>query len=411
MRIVVHDYSGHPFQIQLSRELARRGHVVQHVYFADFQTPKGALSLRADDPSTLTITGVSLGEPFRKNTFVQRRSQEIRYGKQVADIISAFQPDVVFSSNSPLDAQRLIQKAARAAKDAAFVFWVQDLYGEAIRKILTRKLHFVGALIAAYYLRLERTLLSRSAHVICISSDFETLLRGYGVDAGTVTVIENWAPLEDMPLLPKDNAWSRKVGLSKTGNIVYSGTLGYKHNPDLLLRLALETDGEVNVFSEGAAADWLRLEAGKRGLSNLKVHPWVSFEDLPAMLASADIAVAIIEPDAGIYSVPSKVLTYMSVGRAILASIPPENLAARILARETAGLVAPPADAEVFVDYAKKLLADSALREQLGANARSYAENKFDIRGLGDRFEGISIRAMAKRGRVGIPADTVSAAV
>ncbi len=30
MRILVHDYSGHPFQAQLSRELARRGHDVVH---------------------------------------------------------------------------------------------------------------------------------------------------------------------------------------------------------------------------------------------------------------------------------------------------------------------------------------------------------------------------------------------
>ena len=43
MRIVVNDYSGHPFQIELSRELARRGHKVLHLYSAEFQTPKGDL--------------------------------------------------------------------------------------------------------------------------------------------------------------------------------------------------------------------------------------------------------------------------------------------------------------------------------------------------------------------------------
>ncbi|RYJ01060.1 MAG: glycosyltransferase WbuB, partial [Actinomycetales bacterium] len=30
MKVVVHDFSGHPFQVQLSRELARRGHDVVH---------------------------------------------------------------------------------------------------------------------------------------------------------------------------------------------------------------------------------------------------------------------------------------------------------------------------------------------------------------------------------------------
>src|SRR5450631_3453912 len=42
-RILLNDYCGHPFQVELSRELARRGHEVLHVYSADDQTPKGDL--------------------------------------------------------------------------------------------------------------------------------------------------------------------------------------------------------------------------------------------------------------------------------------------------------------------------------------------------------------------------------
>ena len=45
LRILVSDYSGHPFQVQLSRELARRGHEVIHSYSAGFQTPKGNLAI------------------------------------------------------------------------------------------------------------------------------------------------------------------------------------------------------------------------------------------------------------------------------------------------------------------------------------------------------------------------------
>ena len=38
MRILVHDYAGHPFQVQLSRALAQRGHDVLHAYCASLQT-------------------------------------------------------------------------------------------------------------------------------------------------------------------------------------------------------------------------------------------------------------------------------------------------------------------------------------------------------------------------------------
>lgn len=51
MRILICDYSGHPFQVELSRGLAARGHAVLHLHFADFQTPKGNLRVLPGEAS------------------------------------------------------------------------------------------------------------------------------------------------------------------------------------------------------------------------------------------------------------------------------------------------------------------------------------------------------------------------
>ena len=75
LKIVVHDYAGHPFQVQLSRELASRGHLVSHLYAASIQTPRGALTRRDDDPTGLEIEGISVSEPFQKQGFVSPRSR------------------------------------------------------------------------------------------------------------------------------------------------------------------------------------------------------------------------------------------------------------------------------------------------------------------------------------------------
>ena len=42
MRVLVHDFSGHPFQVELSRELARRGHEVTHSYCPAWVSGKGS---------------------------------------------------------------------------------------------------------------------------------------------------------------------------------------------------------------------------------------------------------------------------------------------------------------------------------------------------------------------------------
>ncbi|RMF52223.1 MAG: glycosyltransferase WbuB, partial [Bacteroidetes bacterium] len=53
MRILVHDYAGHPFQVQLSRALARRGHDVLHAYCGSLpNTAHGIMHRLDEDPPT-----------------------------------------------------------------------------------------------------------------------------------------------------------------------------------------------------------------------------------------------------------------------------------------------------------------------------------------------------------------------
>ena len=56
MRILVHDYAGHPFQVQLSRELARRGHDVLHLYCSSTHTPRGDLARASGRPARASMS-------------------------------------------------------------------------------------------------------------------------------------------------------------------------------------------------------------------------------------------------------------------------------------------------------------------------------------------------------------------
>src|SRR5690606_41233874 len=80
MRILVHDFAGHPFQVQLSRSLAQRGHEVVHAYCASLQTtPRGALEPQPDDPAGFRVEPISLRHPITKYSFVRRWGQENVY--------------------------------------------------------------------------------------------------------------------------------------------------------------------------------------------------------------------------------------------------------------------------------------------------------------------------------------------
>ncbi|MBI3506776.1 MAG: glycosyltransferase [Proteobacteria bacterium] len=387
MRILVHDYPGHAFPVQLSRALAAHGHTVRHLSFPEFEAPKGPLARRADDPANFETAFLDLGTPFAKHSFVKRWRQERALGELAADAVRGWKPEVVLAGNAPIDVQAGTLRGARDA-NAAFVYWLQDIVGIAMRRILGQKLSLPGTLVGMAYEWREKRLLRASDAVVAITADFEPMLAAWGVDPACTHVIENWAAREDLAIAPRDNAWAREHGLTDKHVFLYSGTLGLKHDPSLLLDLASANPGSIVVVnSEGRGADWLR--ANGTVAANLRVLPFQPFARMGEVLASADILVAVLEPDAGIFSVPSKVLTYLCAGRPLLLAVPPANLAARIVTRAGAGLAADPGDRAGFLAAAARLAGDPTLGAAMGAKALDYAAKTFDIAAIAARFETI----------------------
>ena len=392
MRILVHDYVGHPFQVQLSRELARRGHEVLHLYCSSFVTPHGELTVRDDDPPGFNCRAIGLTQTIPKTNFYRRLRLEMQYAPKLAAACERFQPDVVISANTPSIPQlRLARSCAR--NGTRFVSWIQDVYGLAAYRLLGQKVPVVGHAVGRYFLVLDQWSARLSDAIVVITSDFTSLLAQWGIDSQRIHVIHNWAPLEDMPLRPRENAWSSQHILGKGARFIYSGTLAMKHNPALLLELARmlhrDSSGELLVVSEGAGVEWLAEKAASENLRSLRCLGFQPFEKLPDVLGSADVLLAILEPDAGVFSVPSKVLSYFCAGRPVLLAVPHENLAAKIVVESGAGFVVEPSDLAGFCAQAQQLIQSPESRERCGSAAREYAETHFDIRRIGKRFEAV----------------------
>ena len=395
LRVLIHDFAGHPFQIDLSRALARRGHTVQHVYCGSYTSGKGRL--QAGNTDNLSVVPIAAGDSFARYSPVRRISQEAAYGRRFTRVASTFRPDVVLACNVPLVAKSVAASWCRR-EGVPWVFWVQDLHSLAMSAEAERRAGSLGRRVGATFEALERRLLRQATGVVSITDDFTPMLAGWGVDPSACTVIENWAPLSDLPTRPRDNAWRRRHGLEDRFLYLYTGTLGLKHRPELLYRLAQQRagDADVVVISEGMGEARLRELMRLRPLPNLHLLPFQPIEEYPDILAAADVLVALLEPAAGTFSVPSKVLSYLCAGRPILAAIPPENLAARTVERAGAGLVVDSTDEESFLIAAKQLRVDEPLRAAQGRAARAYAEATFDTAVIADRFEEVIERAVGR---------------
>jgi colanic acid biosynthesis glycosyl transferase WcaI len=388
LRLVIHDYSGHPGQLHLSRELARRGHQVEHQYCASYTTGRGATERRDGDPESFVVRAIELSDEFARYSPVARLCQELQYAWMATRAILGARPDVAVLSNIPLLSLFLLTLSLRMRR-VRYVFWQQDVYSEAIRVIARDRLGRLGCLVGWVARCAERQVARDAAAVVPISDTFIEQLDDWRVQSSTVHVVPNWGAIDEMPLRSRDNAWAHANGLVGVPVVMYAGTLGLKHDPSLLMRLARSapTGSRMVVVSEGRGREWLESEAGET--PGLMLFDYQPYERLPDMLASADVLLVVLENDASRYSVPSKVLNYFCAGRPVLALLPPDNAVANMIEAAGAGLVVAPGDANAAANALRSLLSCPATRDRMGNAARRYAERTFDVTRIGDRFESL----------------------
>lgn len=355
MRILIHDYAGHPFQFDLSRELARRDHDVLHVYTSSSGGPKAGFE-EAGTPSLRVRNIVS--EAVNKEQFFRRRQQESRYGDKVTSLLSKWNPDIVVSANTPLEAQKKVIKWTES-NGIPFIFWLQDILSVAAKLILAKRIGPLSYLIYLYFKAVEKKILLNSNHIIPISEDFIPILESWSVIPENITVIPNWAPIEDIPALEKHNDFSLQHQLVDKFVVLYSGTLGMKQNPGLILRVAeILRDNSDIVFvvaSEGSGMEFLKQSVPTGGLENLILLPFQPYEVFPQFLASASVILTILETSAGVFSVPSKVWSGFCTSRPALLVVPKANLAARVTEAAGAGIIVSENIEENLVSAIKKV--------------------------------------------------------
>lgn len=395
MRILVHDFAGYSFPVQLSRQLAARGHYVTHIHSVGLDGPKGRLRASETDSERLQIRGIPLSKSFRKYSAFRRFATQRKYAHHMRAIISRERPDVVLSADTPIDIQAELLWHCRR-NNIGFVHWVQDIYCSAIDFFLKKTLGGLSRSLSFPFKRLEIAVANQSNSTVVISPEFRDLYVNWGVPTSKIDVIENWAPLEELPAHVRQNAWSSAQGLNNHKVFLYSGTLGLKHLPNLLYVLAktLGATCKVVVVSEGVGREYLEKMPT---LENLVLLDFQPYDRLSEVLATADVLLATLESDASRFAVPSKILSYLCAGRPLLMAAPRSNLAAAVIERSGAGLVVDPEKSTEWVEAARHLASDWNLRSILGSKARRYSEQAFDIRNIAIAFENILVRSQKLR--------------
>ena len=386
LKIIIHDYAGHPFQFELSKQLSNK-FIVYHYYYQNDYGPKA--DFKDNDNNRLNIKGIGKTISYNKNKFIKRFFKDIEYGKELSQHISEIKPDVVISGNCPTLAQEYIIKSCQK-NNSKFVIWVQDFYSHAVKLLLKKKLSFFSFPISFLFEYLEKKQLQKANSLIIISNDWEQKLLSWNINNKKIKYIPNWGDIKNIEYLEeKPSSFLDENFLDKAKfRIIYTGTLALKHNPQIITNIAAKNKN-IEILVIGTGTGFQQLEKMKNIPSNIKLLPLQPFEKMNHILNSADALLAILNEEASKFSVPSKILNYLCAGKPIILSAPKDNLSTKIINESKSGKSFEPNDLEGINNFLKILLSDKDLKKKYSLNAREYAVKNFNIKKISSQFENL----------------------
>jgi glycosyltransferase involved in cell wall biosynthesis len=172
---------------------------------------------------------------------------------------------------------------------------------------------------------------------------------------------------------------------------------------DALAKLKDRTHIYLVIAGDGSQLGICRDEAGRQHLDRVIIYtPWKTEETGP-VLQMADVLLLPTRGMQSLYSIPSKLITYLFSGRPVIAAVLPDSDIANAILGSGAGWVVNPDSADRMAEAIITASAQSSERlSQMGWAGREYALQNFtDESNLPRVVEILEKAARLQRGNAG----------
>jgi hypothetical protein len=281
-------------------------------------------------------------------------------------------------------------------KRARLVIEIRDLWPAIFVElgVLTNR-RVIGALE-----RIELAAYAAADQVVVVSDGFRADLVRRGVPPEKVHTIRNGVDLGRFRpgAAPSGERQELRARLGAGPGdclVLYAGTHGISQaltgiaDAAALLDRRAVPGGAVRFAFVGEGADKKRLQrrVTELGVGNVALLPGVPSDEMPALLAAADVClVPLRKVPLFATFIPSKLFEYLAAGKAVVGSVAGE--AAQILA-EAGAVVVPPEDSGSLAAAIAALVADPPLRAEIGRMGRAFVERCYDREALAREYRKI----------------------
>lgn len=286
--------------------------------------------------------------------------------------------DCVYLESTP-PIQGLLGSLLKIFRNIPFVYCLQDIFPDSLAGTSLAK---KGGLLWKIGRVIEDFTYKHADKIIVISEDFKKNIMAKGVPEEKIEVVYNWVDENAVvPVAKEDNPLFDEFGISRDKfHVVYAGNLGNAQNIDVIIDAANvlkeENDVEFLIFGTGGLKDQFVAKVNELKLDNVKFFPLQPMERVSQVYGLGDVCVVSCKPGLGGAAMPSKMLSIMSAGRAVVASFDKGELT-YILENHKCGMYAPAGDADAFAGLIKHLAQNREECKIMGDNARKLILQKF----------------------------------
>ncbi|UCE40567.1 MAG: glycosyltransferase family 4 protein, partial [Candidatus Aminicenantes bacterium] len=330
---------------------------------------------------TETLNGITIKRiripSLPRNSRIARGFEHLFFGLWLS-VLTATVPraDVAMAFSPPLAIPWMIGLIGKMRRMPAVVT-IQDLFPrEAVELGM-----LTNPLLIRLFEMMERQVYSLAARVTVHSPGNKGHVVQQAGGREHVHVVGNWVDLNRIRPGNNDNGFARKHGLGSHFVVSYAGTMGWAQDMETIIKSAarLREDNRILflLVGDGVEKQKAQAMARKMGLKNIRwlpIQPWSVY---PEILSASDVCLINLHPELRTPVVPSKLLGIMAAARPVIASLPAESDARRIIGDANCGIYVDAGDEEALAEAIRNLASDRRMGNEMGQRGRAYAEKHF----------------------------------
>jgi len=384
---------------ELAQALTAAGHSVsvvtrfpRHIPASLLPKTKGSWLIREKRPEA-SVVRVKIPQFSRRVPLLREIEHALNFILLVVACLTSDRAEVTLVYSPPI-VVGYAAVMARLFNRSKVVLNVQDLFPQSLIDLGQMQ----NKLLIAISRWLERFLYRRVDQITVMSKSNKKIVEKTAGEPAKVTVMYNWVDTEFIRPGERDNELRREFGLGDKFVLTFAGCIADSQDMDIILGAAAELEGYDGILfliaGNGPNSDATRERA--RMLKNVLVLPIQPREKYVKMLAASDVGLITLSPSVATPVVPSKMLSIMSAGRAILASLPLTGDAPGFVKRAGAGIVVPAGDQKAFNAAVTRLASDGELCARYGRQGREWVVAHYSLGVCAQKYEELFTQVVKK---------------